>query len=145
MRNKRNRKNGFTMVELVAVLIILGLLATVVVKSFTGQVDRARVKTTKMSLKALHDAVLQFKLDTGQYPSEEDGLMALIEEPPDVIGWMLGGYLETTEVPKDAWGRDFIFQLDPESGKPFVIISYGADGESEGEDFNGDLLSTDAN
>ncbi len=60
MRNKRNRKNGFTMVELVAVLIILGLLATVVVKSFTGQVDKARVKTTKMSLKALHDAVLQF-------------------------------------------------------------------------------------
>jgi general secretion pathway protein G len=145
MRNKRNRKNAFTMVELVAVLIILGLLATVVVKSFTGQVDKARIKTTKMSLKALHDAVLQFKLDTGQYPSEEDGLLALIEEPTDVMGWTPGGYLETTEIPKDAWGRDFIFQLDPESGKPFVIMSYGADGEPEGEDNNADLLSTDAN
>lgn len=145
MRNKRNRKNGFTMVELVAVLIILGLLAAVVVKSFTGTVDEARVKTTKMSLKLLHDAVLQFKMDTGQYPSEEDGLMALIEEPPDVIGWTSGGYLETTEVPKDAWGGDFVYQLEPESGKPFVIISYGADGESEGEGNNADLYSTDAN
>ena len=145
MRNKRNRKNGFTMVELVAVLIILGLLAAVVVKSFTGTVDEARVKTTKMSLKLLHDAVLQFKMDTGQYPSEEDGLMALIEEPPDVIGWTSGGYLETTEVPKDAWGGEFVYQLEPESGKPFVIISYGADGESEGEGNNADLYSTDAN
>ncbi len=145
MRKIRNSRSGFTMVELVAVLIILGLLATVVVKSFTGRVDKARIKTTKMSLKVLHNAVLEYKLDTGQYPSEEDGLMALIEEPPDVIGWTPGGYLETTEVPKDAWGRDFIFQLDPESGKPFVIISYGADGESEGEDDNADLFSTDAN
>ena len=145
MRNKRNREDGFTMVELVAVLVILGLLATVVVKSFTGRVDKARIKTTKMSLKVLHNAVLEYKLDTGQYPSEEDGLMALIEEPPDVTGWMTGGYLETTEVSKDAWGEDFIYQLDPESGKPFVIISYGADGESEGEDDNADLFSTDAN
>jgi len=145
MRKNRNKRSGFTMVELVAVLIILGLLATVVVKSFTGQVDRARVGTTKMSLKNLHDAVLQFKLDTGQYPSEEDGLMALIEEPPDVTGWTPGGYLETTEVPKDAWDEDFVYQLEPESGKPFVIISYGADRESGGEDNNADLYSTDAN
>ena len=84
-------------------------------------------------------------MDTGQYPSEEDGLMALIEEPPDVTGWTSGGYLETTEVPEDAWDRDFVYQLEPESCKPFVIISYGADGESEGEDDNADLLSTDAN
>ena len=145
MRKNRNKRSGFTMVELVAVLIILGLLATVVVKSFTGQVDRARVGTTKMSLKVLHGAVVQFQLDTGQYPSEEDGLMALIEEPPDVFGWTSGGYLETTEVPKDAWGEDFVYQLEPESGKPFVIISYGADRESGGEDNNADLYSTDAN
>jgi len=149
MRKNAKRKNrtAFTMVELVAVLIILGLLAAAVVRSFTGQVDRARVGTTKTSLKNLHNAVLQFKLDTTRYPeeSEEEGLNALIEEPTDVTGWQPGGYLETTEVPPDAWGNEFIYQLDPESGKPFVVISYGADGEPEGEDYDTDLYSTDAN
>ena len=83
-------------------------------------------------------------MDTGRYPTEEEGLIALLEEPTDVFGWQPGGYLDSTEIPKDAWGHDFIFQLDPESGKAFVIISYGADGEPEGEDYDTDLYSTDA-
>ena len=146
MQRKVRIKNrsGFTMVELMAVLIILGLLATVVVKNFMGQTDKAKVTTTKANLKVLHEAVLMFKLDTGRYPTEEEGLTALIEEPTDVEGWQSGGYLESTELPTDPWGREFIFQLDPESGKAFVIISYGADGEEEGEDYDADLYSTDA-
>ena len=145
---KKTRKNiryAFTMVELMAVLIILGLLATVVVRNFIGQTDKARVTTTKANLKVLHNAVLQFKMDTGRYPTEEEGLYSLIEEPVDVAGWQPGGYLSSTDIPKDAWNHEFVFQLDPESGKPFVIISYGADGEPEGEDYNYDLYSTDAN
>ena len=145
-RKKQNRmKTGFTMVELVAVLIILGLLATVVVKNFMGQTDKARVTTTKASLAQLHEAVQMFKLDTGRYPFEEEGLNELIQEPTDVTGWIAGGYLKSTDIPKDAWGRDFIYQLNPESGKPFVVISYGADGEEGGESYNADLYSTDAN
>ena len=146
MQRKKQKivEYGFTMVELMAVLIILGLLATVVVKNFMGQTDKARVNTTKANLKALHTSIMQFKMDTGQYPDEELGLNALIEEPTDVSGWQPGGYLATTEIPKDGWNNDFVFQLDPESGQPFVIISYGADGEPEGEDYNADLYSTDA-
>jgi general secretion pathway protein G len=131
------------MVELIAVLVILGLLAGMVLTNFTGYVDKARVKTTQASLRKLHSAVQTFKMDTGQYPSEEDGLWALIEEPMDVSNWQPGGYLETSEVPKDGWNNDFVYQLNPESGKPFVIISYGADGEPEGEDYNADIYSTD--
>ena len=144
-RIRRKTRSGFTMVELVAVLIILGLLATVVVTSFTGQVDKARVKTTKASLKQLHNAVLTFQMDTSRWPNEEDGLIELLEEPTDVVEWQPGGYLETSEVPKDAWGNDFVYQLDPESGKAFAVISYGADGEPEGDEYNADLYSTDAN
>lgn len=144
MQRKKQTRSGFTMVELMAVLIILGLLATVAVRNFMGQTDRARVTTTKANLKVLHTSVLQFKMDTGRYPTEEEGLNALLEEPTDVFGWQPGGYLDSTEIPKDAWGHDFIFQLDPESGKAFVIISYGADGEPEGEDYDADLYSTDA-
>ena len=146
MQRKVRIKNrsGFTMVELMAVLIILGLLATVVVKNFMGQTDKAKVTTTKANLKVLHEAVLMFKLDTGRYPTEEEGLTALIEEPTDVEGWQPGGYLQFTDVPTDAWNNDFDYQLNPESGKAFVIISYGADSEPEGEDYDEDLYSTDA-
>lgn len=145
--NKTERKirSGFTMVELMAVLIILGLLAAVVVRNFMGQTDRARVVTTKASLKNLHFSINQFKMDTGRYPTEEEGLDALIEPPEDVDNAEPGGYLETTEVPEDAWGNEFFYERFPESGKPFVVISFGADGEEGGEDYDADLLSTDAN
>jgi general secretion pathway protein G len=140
---KRTR-NGFTMIELMAVLIILGLLFGLVAKRVTNQIDKARVTTTKANLKSLHSAVNQFKMDTGRFPTEEEGLKALIEQPSDVKGWEPGGYLETTEVPKDAWQHEFIYVLNPESGKPFAIKSLGADGEEGGEGFNADLSSTDA-
>jgi len=143
-RRKRRIGKGFTMVELMAVLIILGLLATVLVRNFMGQTDKARVTTTKVNLRLLHGAVTQFKMDTGRFPTEEEGLMALIEPPSDETNYQPGGYLDTTEVPKDGWGRDFEYRLWPESGKPFVIISYGADGEDEGEGYDADLYSTDA-
>ena len=139
------RRCGFTMVELMAVLVIIGLLAGVVAVNVVGKIDKARVTQTKANLKLLHNSVTQFKLDTGEYPSEEVGLMELIEQPSDVEGWDPGGYLETTEIPKDGWKNDFYYMLYPESGKPFVIISYGADGEEGGEGNDADLYSTDAN
>ena len=143
--NSKSRwRPGFTMVELMAVLIILGLLAAVVVRNFVGRVDDARVKVTKASLRQLHTAVNEFHMDTGRWPTEQEGLTVLVQQPADVTGWRPGGYIETVEVPKDGWGRDFIFELYPETGKPFVIKSLGADGQEEGEGYNADLLSTDA-
>ncbi|MHC4789890.1 MAG: type II secretion system major pseudopilin GspG [Planctomycetota bacterium] len=135
-RRTRRIKYGFTMIELMAVLIILGLLATVLVRNFMGQTDKARVTTTKANLKILHSSIAQFKMDTGRFPTEEEGIMALIEQPSDVLSWEPGGYLETTELPKDGWGRDFIYERFPESGKPFVIKSLGAEGEEGGEGYD---------
>jgi general secretion pathway protein G len=143
-KTRRYVRSGFTMVELMAILVIIGLLAAVVATNVIGKIDKARVTSTKASLRTLHAAVTQYKLDTGEFPTEEEGLMALIEPSSDVVGFEEGGYLETTEVPKDGWGNEFCYQLYPESGKPFVIISWGADGEEEGEDYDADLYSTDA-
>jgi general secretion pathway protein G len=145
-KNQKIRKSrqGFTIIEVMAVIVIIGILAGIVAVNVVGRIDKAKVTATKANLKMLHNAVVQFKLDTGQYPSEDAGLQELVEEPQDLKGWNKGGYLETTELPKDAWGNDFVYQLYPESGKPFVIISYGADGEEGGEDYNADLYSTDA-
>ncbi len=143
---KRKRKNryGFTMIELMAMLIIIGLLATLVVTKVATKIDQARVTTTKANLKILHSAVNQFKMDTGRFPTEEEGLMALVEQPSDVMRYEPGGYLETTEIAKDGWGNEFIYELMPETGKPFVIKSFGADGEEGGEGNDADLYSTDA-
>lgn len=143
-KRKKNMKSGFTMVELMAVLIIIGLLGTLVATKVVSQIDKAKKTTTKSNLKELHRLVNQFKMDTGRFPTEEEGLYALIEEPSDVEGYQPGGYLETTEVPLDGWKKEFIYELYPESGKAFVIISYGADGEEGGEGYDTDLYSTDA-
>lgn len=142
--NRKNR-SAFTLVEIMAVVIIIGLLAAVAAKNFMGQTDRARVKTTQATLKVLQEQIMMFKLDTGRYPTEEEGLKALIEQPSDVENWEPSGYLQSTTVPKDAWNNEFAYQLNPESGKPFVVISYGADGQEGGEGYDADLFSTDAN
>ncbi len=139
---KRNKhlRYGFTMVELMAMLIIIGLLATLVVTKVATKIDQARITTTKANLKILHSAVNQFKMDTGRFLTEELGLLELIEMPNDVIIWEPGGYLETTGLPLDGWGNEYQYELYPESGKQFVIRSFGPDGEEGTED---DLLSTD--
>jgi len=142
MTKKTHKQYGFTLVELMAVLLIIALLAGLAATNFMGQTDKAKVTTTKATLATLHQAVNMFKLDTGYYPSEEVGLIELIEQPMDLSGWAPGGYLEQTSVPRDAWKNDFIYMLNPESGKPFVIISYGADGKEGGTGYDADIEST---
>jgi len=141
--NKKNKRAqyGFTMVELMAMLIIIGLLATLVVTKVANKIDQAREMTTKANLKMLHSAVNQFRMDTSRFPNEDIGLLELVEMPPDVMNWPPGGYLETTDIPPDGWGNPFIYEAYPESGKQFAIRSAGPDGEEGTED---DLLSTDA-
>lgn len=141
---KRRSRSGFTMIELVAMLVIIGLLAAVVGTNVMGKIEKARWTTTKASLKILHSAVNTFKMDTGRYPTDEEGLTVLVEDPGDE-GWEPGGYLETLELPVDGWGREFLYEVEPASGKPFVVYSLGADGEEEGEGYDADLYSTDAN
>jgi general secretion pathway protein G len=114
-------------------------------KNFMGQTEKARVTTTKAALMNLHEAVNMFHIDTGRLPAEEEGLMTLIEQPTDVDTWPPGGYLEGSKLPQDAWKHDFVFMRNPEGGKPFVIISYGADGQEGGEGYDADIYSTDLN
>ncbi len=142
--NGIKKRKAFTLVELMAILVIIGLLAAVVATNVIGKIDKAKVTATKVSLKVLHGAVTQFMLDTGRFPNEDVGLDELLEQPDDVENWDPSGYLETTEIPEDGWGREFIYERFPESGKAFVIISLGADGEDDGEGYDTDLYSTDA-
>lgn len=141
-KRKRPNRFGFTMIEVMAVLIILGLLGTLVVTKVASNVEKARVTVTKSNLKIYHTAVIHFKMDTGRLPTDEEGLDALIEKPSDVTEYPDGGYLEMTKLEPDGWKHDFIYELAPGTNSGFVIRSCGPDGEQDTED---DLLSTDTN
>jgi general secretion pathway protein G len=147
MQNSQKRDHkGFTILEIMAVVIIIGILASMVAMNVFSKVDDAKKKATKASLRVLDDAITQFKLDTGRFPTEEEGVKALVERPSDVTNYPEGGYLKTRTVPKDAWGSEFVYHLNPESGAPFEVMSYGADKEAGGEAGTPqeDLRSTDA-
>jgi general secretion pathway protein G len=136
----RKNSKGFTIVEIMAVLVIIGLLAALVGTRVIKQIERAKVETTKANLKTLQTAVNQFFMDIGRIPTQEEGLEALINPPAGIENYDPGGYLEQTKIPKDGWKHDFLYEVAPESGKPFDIRSAGPDGELYTED---DLVSTD--
>jgi len=140
-KRKEGVRKGFTMVELMAVLIILGLLATLVGTKVLKQIEKAKFATTKANLKTLHMAVMHFYMDTQRFPTEEEGLLILVESMGEIEGYDEDGYLEQTEIPKDGWKNEFIYEAFPEGGGSFAIRSVGPDGEEYTED---DLLSTDA-
>jgi general secretion pathway protein G len=137
--NSKRVKKGFTIVEIMAVLVIIGLLATMVGTTVIKQIEKAKVETTKANLKTLQSAVNSFFMDVGRLPTQEEGLEALVVQPTDAEKWDPSGYLDSTKLPKDGWRTEFKYSVAPESGKPFEIRSAGPDKEFYTDD---DLVST---
>ncbi|MBU0995647.1 MAG: type II secretion system major pseudopilin GspG [Proteobacteria bacterium] len=138
---KRLDNKGFTLIELMVVMVILGILASRIVPMILGRVDEAKFTDAKMDIQALETALKLYKLDNGDYPTTEQGLLALVESPETEGGsskWKKGGYIERGRVPKDPWGYEYIY-LSPGMHGPFDIMSYGADGEQGGDDNNRDV------
>lgn len=123
---------GLTLIEVLVVIIILGLIAGLILPRIAGRVDEAKIETTKIQLKAIKNALEQYKLDNGTYPTTEQGIKALVEKPtipPVPAKWRQ--YLD--KIPKDAWERDFLY-LSPGIGHPFELRSAGQDGKEDTED-----------
>ena len=134
---------GFSLIELMVVIVILGILAGMIMPKLMGRTDDAKMVKTAVDITALTTALQLYKLDNGDYPTTEQGLKALIDAPDKEGGtdtWKKGGYLEKPTLPKDPWGREFIY-LSPGINGEFDIISYGADGVTGGEDKNKDIKS----
>lgn len=134
---------GFTLIELMVVVVILGILASLIVPRLMGRTDEARVIKAKVDISAIETALKLYRLHNGNYPSTEQGLRALIEEPttePLPRKWDKNGYLEKKSIPKDPWDREYIY-LSPGVHDEYDIISYGADGAPEGEGNDADIKS----
>jgi general secretion pathway protein G len=142
-RRIKSNNNGFTLIELMVVIVILGILAGLIIPRIMGRPEEAKQLKAKMQIESLETALKLYKLDTGMYPDTEQGLQALIEQPETGAlpkNWRKGGYLEKGRVPKDPWENDFVY-LSPGAHGDYDIISYGADGVPDGEDKNRDINS----
>ena len=122
------------------VLVILGLLAGVVVKSLMGRIDIAKRKTAMIQIRELADAVDMFCADNGFYPPNDQGLRALVKKGTSVKVWPADGYLKSKTVPKDPWGNDYVY-VHPGAGGAVDIISYGADGREGGSGVDADITN----
>jgi len=138
-QRKRSREAGFTLVELLVVMVILVLLASLVAPRVIGYLGSSRTKTTRIQIESLATALELYKLDVGRYPSQSEGLDALVRRPANVANWN-GPYLKKDQVPLDAWGRPYLYRHPGERGE-FDIYSLGADGREGGEGENQDVAS----
>ena len=136
-----NSKKGFTLIEIMVVIIILGILASFVALNLTGQTEEARRTQARVQMETFKTALKLYKLDNGSYPSTEQSLQALVT-PPEVgrlpRKWREGGYID--KIPKDPWGNEYVY-LSPGMYGEFDIMSYGDDNEPGGEGKDADVNS----
>lgn len=146
MHANAKRQRGFTLLELLIVMVIIGLLVALVAPRFTSRIGESNVKTTQAQIELLSTALESYYLDVRQYPSTQQGLDALINAPPAVKDQWKGPYLKKLTLPQDAWNREFIYK-GPEDqevsnkGLDFIIASLGRDGDPGGTGENKDLFS----
>ena len=132
---------GFTLIELMVVIVILGILAGLIVPRLMGRPEEAKQLKAKMQIESLETTLKLYKLDNGAYPDTEQGLQSLVERPEAGNApkkWREGGYLEKGKVPMDPWGNEFVY-LSPGMQGEFDLVSYGADGVPGGEGKNKDI------
>ena len=143
MKGKSAYERGFTLIELMVVIVILGILAGLIIPRIMGRPEEARRMKARVQIESIGTALKLYKLDNGSYPTTEQGLQALVE-PPSVGElaryWRKGGYLEKGKVPKDPWGNEYVY-LSPGVNDDFDLISYSKDGQPGGEDENADINS----
>lgn len=137
-------EKGLTLIELMIVITIIGILLTLVVPRFMDLPEKAKVQAAKQQISAFGIALDRYYLDNGFYPTTEQGLETLITMPntePIPNNYNEGGYLKKKELPKDPWGRSFIYHSPGEHGNDYELMSYGADGREGGEGKNADIKS----
>lgn len=138
IRPTRKRASGFTLLELLVVMVIIGMLAGFVAPKFFAQIGKSQVKTARAQIDALEKSLDQYRLDVGHYPTNEQGLLALMERPAGEAKWS-GPYLKKA-VPQDPWSNNYVYKFPGEHGE-YDLISYGKDGQPGGTGEAEDIVS----
>ena len=135
----RGRASGFTLIEIMVVVVIIGLLAAVIVPTVVSKVDEAKVNKAKADIQSLETALTMYRLDNSKYPTSDQGLTALVTQPtdPSIKHWRTGGYL--SRVSKDPWGNDYQYVIPGSHGREYDLFSLGADGAPGGEGIDADI------
>ena len=130
---------GFTLIEIMVVVVILGILATLVAPAILGKVDEARVAKAQQDIRALETALDLYRLDNFRYPTTDQGLQALVTKPDDpaIRNWKPGGYIK--QLMKDPWGNEYLYLEPGAHGLAFDLWTLGADGQEGGEDAATDI------
>ena len=133
------RQRGFTLIEIMVVVIIIGLLAAVIVPSVINKVDEARVSKAKADIASLETALTMYRLDNSKYPTTDQGLQALVVQPtdPSIRHWRTGGSLQ--RISKDPWGADYQYSLPGTHGKEYDLFTLGSDGQPGGDGSAADI------
>lgn len=140
MKKHTFRATGFTLIEMLVVLVIIGMLAGLVGPKLFGRVDSSKVKTAEVQIKMFKGALETFRLDVGRLPTQAEGLLVLNQAPTEERAkarWR-GPYLDQ-EVPLDPWGNTYLYGLPGANGQPFALYSLGADGKRGGEGTDADI------
>lgn len=137
-------QRGFTLIEIMVVVIILGILAAIIAPNVIDRVDDAQIAAAKADLRGIRNALDFYKLDNFVYPSSEQGLQALVTKPndPNIRNWKTGGYLD--RMPKDPWGNEYQY-LNPGQNDEIDVYTYGRDGRPGGEGYDKDIGNWDLN
>jgi len=133
-----NHKDAFTLIELMIVVVIIGILATIAMPKIMNKPDKAKQQAAKSQITLFNTALANFNLDTGRYPTTTEGLSALVVNP-GIEKYDEDGYM--SKIPKDPWGNDFIYIGEKIHNSPYTIESYGKDGEDGGSSYNTDIES----
>ncbi len=143
MIRKKSDNRGFTLIELMVVIVILGILAGLIIPRIMGRPEEARRMKARIQIESIETSLQLYKLDNGNYPTTDQGLEALVEAP--TVGqlpraWREGGYMEKGKVPKDPWGTEYVY-LSPGVNGDYDLSSYGPDEEPGGEGNDADINS----
>lgn len=135
-RRMSRRDAGFTLIEVMIVVVILGILAAIVVPKIMDRPAQAQITAAKSDIRTLESALNLYRLDNHTYPTTDAGLEALVQKPSNAKAWKEGGYIG--RLPKDPWGKEYQY-LNPGAHGPIDIFTYGADGQQGGEGANADI------
>lgn len=143
---KKKQLQGFSLIEVLVVVVIMGMLIGLIGPNVLGQVDRARVTTAKSDIASLSQALDMYKLDNHFYPTTDQGLEALVSRPqssPEPRNWNPEGYIKGNKLPLDPWDGEYVYMSPGEDNRPYELLSLGADARSGGEGYAADISSSD--